>query len=101
MSDNRAKVIQKALTDPAFKAELLKNPAAAVEKATGVKVPAGTTIKVVEDSGSVVHLVVPALPKAAMSDADLGKVAGGAGVPQLKTNFKPCDSTNGGVFQPC
>jgi hypothetical protein len=81
MKDPRADVIKKALADPAFKAELLNNSTSAVEKATGVKVPAGVSIKVVEDSASVVHLVLPRTdPPGELKDAQLAKVAGGAGV---------------------
>jgi hypothetical protein len=92
--DPVADVVAKALTDAAFKAELLKNPAAAVEKATGVKVPAGTTIKVVENSASVVHLVLPAhAAPGSLTDADLKKVAGGADTMrfcQYSTNRVSC-----------
>lgn len=78
MANGRDEIIKKALTDSAFKAELLKNPAAAVEKATGVKVPAGITVKVVEDTASVVHLVLPSTAaKGELSDNQLEKAAGG------------------------
>ncbi len=87
MADPREAVIKKALTDPAFKAELLSNPAAAIEKATGVKLPAGVAVKVVSDSASVVHLVLPATAKSgALSDNDLENVSGGA-------VFVPCNNT--------
>jgi len=90
--DPRADVVKKALTDPAFKAELLKNPAAAIEKATGVRAPEGLTIKVVEDTASTVHLVLPAArAKGALSEAELGKVAGGAGAGFTQRGY--CDST--------
>ncbi len=52
-------VIAKALKDAAFKAQLLKNPKAAIKAETGVEVMASQTVKVVEDSASVVHFVVP------------------------------------------
>jgi hypothetical protein len=75
----REKIIQKALNDPKFREELKKNAVAAVEKEAGVKVPSGTTIKVLEDSASTVHLVLPpAQLKGALSDKDLAKVSGGA-----------------------
>lgn len=91
--DPKSAVIQKALTDPAFKAELLKNPAAAVEKATGLKLPPGVQIKIVEDSASNVHLVLPpSAPKGELGAADLSKVAGGYGM--LGTQAGGCgDST--------
>lgn len=81
MSGPKDDVIKKALTDPKFKADLLKDPKAAIEKATGLKIPAGVALEVVEDGASVVHLVLPAAKAAALSDADLGKVSGGASSP--------------------
>ncbi len=93
MTETQSKIVAKALKEPEFKAELLKNPAAAVEKAAGVKVPSGITLKVLEDSASVVHLVLPAMTgpaKGELSDKDLSGVSGGAAG---KLTF-PCDSTN-------
>lgn len=95
MSDPRNDVVKKALTDPKFKADLLKNPAAALEKAFGVKVPAGTTIKVVEDSASTVHLVLPkaAASGKALSDAELASAAGGASSGTKPVMLPGCQST--------
>lgn len=76
--DPRGTVVAKALKDPSFRALLLKDPADAIEKALGVKLPAGVSVKVVEDSAATVHLVLPA-PDKSLSDAQLQKVAGGAG----------------------
>lgn len=59
MDENMMKVIKKAWADPKFKAELVKSPAEAIEKVTGQKLPAGKTVKVVEDTASLVHLVLP------------------------------------------
>ncbi len=73
------KIIKKALTDPAFKKALLADSSAAIEKELGAKLPAGIKVKVVEDTASVVHLVLPAVPgKGELSDMALGKVSGGA-----------------------
>ena len=52
-------LIRKTYKDAAFKAELLKNPKATIEKAAGVKYPAGVTVKVLEDTENAVHLVLP------------------------------------------
>lgn len=95
MSDPRTDVIKKALTDAKFKADLLKNPAAALEKAYGVKVPAGTTVKVVEDTASVVHLVLPASGAAGrgLSDAELESAAGGASTGTKPLILPGCQST--------
>lgn len=95
-ADPRADVIKKALTDAAFKASLLKDPKAAVEKASGAKLPAGVTIKVVEDTASVVHLVLPASSapaKGELSENDLGKVSGGVAIENTK-GFLCVDSSN-------
>ena len=48
-------------------------------RALGVGVPDGVTVKFVEDSATVRHLVIPAPEGAELTDADLDKVAGGAG----------------------
>jgi len=78
--DNAAaygKIVAKAWRDPAFKAKLLADPQAALKDA-GVAVPSGVTVKVVEDSASHVHLVLPPKPTGELSDEALDKVAGGA-----------------------
>src|SRR5260370_566130 len=99
-NDPRAAVIENALKDPAFKAELLKNPARAIEKETGVKVPAGTSINVHENTVSLVHLVLP-LPaptiKGELSDDLLSTVYGGAGANTSRMN---CDSSNRPICVP-
>ena len=48
-------------------------------RALGVDVPEGVTVTFVEDSATVRHLVIPSAEGAELSDADLDKVAGGAG----------------------
>ena len=72
-----AKVVKQAWSDPAFKARLMENPQASLA-AAGVPVPAGVTVKVLEDTDEVVHLVLP--PQTgddALSDDHLDLVAGG------------------------
>jgi len=71
------KLIAKALKDPKFREELKKDPAAAIEKEFGVKVPSGMKVKVIEDSAEAVHLVLPPAKSAEINDKDLDKVAGG------------------------
>jgi len=55
------KVVAKAWSDGAFKAKLLSDPRAALAEA-GVDVPAGVTVKVVEDTETTWHLVLPPPP---------------------------------------
>lgn len=76
-----ATIQSKAVKDAAFRAELKKDPKAAVEKLLGVKVPQGLSIKVVEDSSSAVHLVLPPADAGALGDKELRSVAGGANIP--------------------
>jgi hypothetical protein len=73
-----AKAIARAWNDADFKAKLLSNPRAALAEA-GVEVPAGVSIKVVENTSDTVHVVLPvALGNAGeLSTEELEKVAGG------------------------
>ena len=68
-------VIAKCWADEGFKRKLLADPAATL-KAEGVELPAGLSIKALENTDKVFHLVLPARP-ADLSDEDLNKVAGG------------------------
>jgi hypothetical protein len=72
-----AKIVARAWSDPAFKENLLAEPAA-VLAAAGVAVPADLTVKLVEDTDQLVHLVLPAPPaEDELSDEALDNVAGG------------------------
>jgi len=69
------KVIARAWRDPAFKEKLIASPLAALKEA-GVTLPAGVTVKVVENTDSHFHLVLPPKPTTELSDAALDKAAG-------------------------
>lgn len=98
--EKKNKLIEKALKDPKFKAQLLANPNAAVEKATGVKIPDGVKVKVLEDTTSVVHLVLPpGLGMGELLESDTGKVAGAAGL--SPTMVRPCSENNSAFRGPC
>ena len=73
------KAIARAWTDADYKAKLLRDPHAALAE-VGVAVPAGTTVKVLEDTAETHHLVLPASPAATgeLSSEKLEKVAGGS-----------------------
>ena len=82
MSENNpelAKIIAKAWRDPAFKAALIANPAAAL-KAEGIDVPDGMTVTVVENTDKQFHLVLPPEPTDELSDEALDAVAGGSSI---------------------
>ena len=70
-------IVAKAWTDENFKKRLLADPHA-VLKEHGVQVPQGLQLKVLEDTGSVRHLILPPKPDASeLSEDDLATVAGG------------------------
>lgn len=70
-------ITAKAWGDPAFKKRLMADPAA-VAKEFGMPLPPGVQIKVIEDSPTVRHFVLPPRPPAAeLSDEQLDQVAGG------------------------
>lgn len=56
-----AKVVAKAWADEAYKKKLISEPAA-VLKAEGLDLPRGVSLKVVEDTAALRHLVLPAMP---------------------------------------
>ncbi len=93
-----AKVIAKAWRDPAFKAGLIANPAAAL-KAEGIDVPAGIALTVVENTDKQFHLVLPPVPSGEVSDEELDAVAGGLACLRMTTN-SPKSSPKRGVSLP-
>ena len=70
------RIIAKAWRDPAFKAELVANPAAAL-KSEGIDVPDGMAVTVVENTDKQFHLVLPPVPSDELSEEALDAVAGG------------------------
>jgi hypothetical protein len=87
--DNAAaygKVVAKAWRDPAFKAKLIADPQAVLREA-GMAVPVGVTVKVVENTGTHLHFVLPPKPTGQLSDEALDEVAGGAGPMPGKTGY--------------
>ncbi len=81
------KAIARCWTDADYKAKLLSDPHAALAE-VGVEVPAGNTVKVMENTADTHHLVLPASPPAAgeLSSEELEKIAGG---------FRPWDPARG------
>lgn len=69
-------LISKAWSDESFKARLLSDPMS-VMKGNGIAVPEGITVKAVENTEEVFHLVIPPKPSKELSDPDLDQVAGG------------------------
>ena len=70
-------VVARAWSDPAFKKRLTSDPRAAA-KEYDIQIPTGIEVKVVEDTDSVRHVILPLRPSAQdLSDEQLEQVAGG------------------------
>jgi hypothetical protein len=76
-------VIAKTWSDPSFKVKLLADPHAALAE-LGIAVPAGITVKVMEDTDSLVHMVLPLPPTGELSTQDLRRVVGGIPAVQIR-----------------
>jgi hypothetical protein len=72
-----SQVIAKCWADEGFKQKVLADPVATLTS-EGVELPAGLSIKAVENTAKVFHLVIPARPTD-LSDVDLDTAVGGAG----------------------
>lgn len=70
-----SQLVAKAWADEAFKQQLLADPVA-VLKAEGLTLPAGLTVKVLENTDQLYHLVLPPKPTE-LSDDNLDRVSGG------------------------
>ena len=75
-NDQINKILTKCWADANFKQQLLADPAA-VLKAEGVEIPAGYTVRVLENTDKVINYVLPPNPNAELSDSELESVAGG------------------------
>jgi len=74
-SNPMARIIAKAWADDTFKAALIADPAATLT-AEGIDVPAGVTLKVVENTDTQVHIILPPCPEGEMSEEQLDGVVG-------------------------
>jgi hypothetical protein len=72
-------LLEKAAKDAGYRKALLSDPRGAVEKVLGVSLPAGISVKVLEESADTLYLVLPQQADASgeLSDAQLEAVAGG------------------------
>jgi hypothetical protein len=77
-ADMIAVILARAGSDAALRSQLVAGGASAL-RALGIDVPDGVSVRFVEDSVTVRHLVIPAPHGAELTEADLDKVAGGAG----------------------
>ena len=69
-------ILSKVGNDGDFRALLLEDPKAAIKEASGILIPDGINIYVVEDATADYHLVLPPAGRN-LSDQEIGDVAGG------------------------
>ena len=74
-SQIRQEILDKAITDPAFRDRLKASPATAINEEFGLKIPDSFTISVHEDEVDHAHFVIPPTPE--MSQAELSAVSAG------------------------
>lgn len=74
-----SQLITRAWQDPVFRNALLADPRAAFEQALGRKLPAGFEIRVLEDTPTRYHFVIPRNPagEGELADFELEQVVGG------------------------
>lgn len=71
-------IVKRATTDAEFRQLFLTNAAAAVKEATGRDLPEGFSLRVVENKGADLTVVLPDTPTSSeLSDSELEAVAGG------------------------
>lgn len=90
-----ANAISHAWTDADYKSKLLSDPHAALAE-HGVEIPAGNTVKVVENTADTQHLVLPIAPSNAdkLSREELEKIVGGVDI--FSIDVKNDDSSPAG-----
>jgi hypothetical protein len=72
-------------SNPTYRNALLKNPKMVLEGQMAGKIPAGITVKAVEETPNTIYVVVPYVPRpgAELSDHELEAVAGGKSLGDL------------------
>lgn len=71
----RSEIISRASENDDFRASLLQDPKAAIEKEFAFSIPDDWSVEVHEETGRSAHLVLP--PSGRLGEAELASVAGG------------------------
>ncbi len=79
-----ARIIAKAWQDESFKKHLLANPDQVLQE-YGLPIPKKGHVKIVENTETTHHLILPHKPSGAMSEEELNKIVAAAGAPFIKT----------------
>ena len=88
----QAALVQKAVDDPSFRAALISDPRNTIREETGLHIPSGINLKVVEESSDMLCLVLPPA-EGELSDLELEAVAGGCSGSQPLTHDLRTDTS--------
>ena len=75
LEEMHRQLLDKAVEDEAFRAELVASPKSVIHQEFGVTVPEGIDIQVHESDMNTVHLALP--PNAKLTEDQMQQVAGG------------------------
>jgi hypothetical protein len=74
-------LIEKAMKDKSFRKQLIKDPNAAIEAETGIKIPEKMKIEVLEEDPKTVYLILPQVfsqeTELELTEYELENVSGG------------------------
>ena len=78
MEKSYQELVQKAITDEAFRKELVADPNTTISKATGKEIPADYKIRIIEEDPSYqATFLLPPMTGEELSEEDLQSMAGG------------------------
>ncbi|MEQ8170100.1 MAG: NHLP leader peptide family RiPP precursor [Candidatus Eremiobacterota bacterium] len=66
--DLSGKILARVLKDEDFKKSLIENPGETLSKEYDIKLPEGLTLKILEDTPEVKHVVLPCIEPAALEE---------------------------------
>ena len=78
--DLSGKILARVLKDEDFKKALIANPGEVLSKEYGIKLPEGVTLRIVEDTPDVKHVVLPCIEAQGLeevSEEAIDKIAAG------------------------
>jgi hypothetical protein len=82
------RIRERAVSDPAFRAQLKEDPRAALEAELGMTIPSEINVSVHEESLTEVHVVIPTA-REDLSDRELEMVSGGYDWLHLENPYNP------------
>ena len=80
-SKKEADLIEKAVEDEAFRQEFIANPKDVLQRELGKQLPESVNVKVLQEDGDNLYIVIPGAPPSGLSSDQLAGVAGGRTLP--------------------